>query len=395
MKVSTQSVAGWRHLLKAIAICLATLVGVVALPSTAAAFPYCAAAVGQKSYSAFTVDGRFELSLTVPNGRDATGLMRMAGEQGKEIVLNGQMSSDSFLPGPCDLRFGWRQSSTGKSGTGLLTITDGQLSGWIAVAGGEQRRITPVPFAPNGAGAGAGAGGGNAPAGGASGAYNNAIVEFARNSIGKCVNSDYGSDCECTRLVEAALAHVGAKPGSNYVWGQEVTGAIMPGDIIQFWSTKFSGPNSSWSTAIPGQHTAIVEAVKSGSIVTLIHQNDGEKITHRGAIPGVGIDIDLNWPHSGSYKVYRAVSAAAFQDLKRPEPGPAAGSPVTVALAVDLYAGPNGVGAPIGVLDDGTVGVTLLEACRDNWCHVKWPGHEGWVYSGPDYNALGLPGGGQ
>jgi len=79
-------------------------------------------------------------------------------------------------------------------------------------------------------------------------ASGNAIVQFAQAHLGVCVNSAWGSDCECTRLVEAALASAGDWQGSNYVWG-DVVGDIQPGDIIQFWDTHFTGPNLSWGVA--------------------------------------------------------------------------------------------------------------------------------------------------
>ena len=61
---------------------------------------------------------------------------------------------------------------------------------------------------------------------------------------------------------------------------------------------------------------------------------------------------------------------------------------VHVKMPVDVYAAPGGNGPSTGQLAAGTAGVELVQACQDNWCHVRWPGHEGWVYSGPDYNAL-------
>jgi hypothetical protein len=64
---------------------------------------------------------------------------------------------------------------------------------------------------------------------------------------------------------------------------------------------------------------------------------------------------------------------------------------VTVALAVDLYAAPGGEGQPSGMLPAGTPDVTLIAPCADNWCHVRWPTGDGWVYSGPDYPSLKLP----
>ncbi len=64
---------------------------------------------------------------------------------------------------------------------------------------------------------------------------------------------------------------------------------------------------------------------------------------------------------------------------------------VAVVQSVDLYAKPGGKGRPKGTLEAGTEKVTLLEPCSDNWCHVKWPAGQGFVYSGPDYQSLQLP----
>lgn len=61
---------------------------------------------------------------------------------------------------------------------------------------------------------------------------------------------------------------------------------------------------------------------------------------------------------------------------------------VTVVQAVDLYAAAGGDDDAIGSLDVGTAGVTLIGACQGSWCHVKWPGHEGWVYNADDYRSL-------
>ena len=61
---------------------------------------------------------------------------------------------------------------------------------------------------------------------------------------------------------------------------------------------------------------------------------------------------------------------------------------VAVKKTVDVYDAPGGNGSRVGELAAGTAGVELVQACQDNWCHVRWPGHEGWVYSGPDYNSL-------
>jgi hypothetical protein len=79
------------------------------------------------------------------------------------------------------------------------------------------------------------------------------------------------------------------------------------------------------------------------------------------------------------------------QGNPEPEPGPPDQQFVEVNLSVDVYARPGGVGKPEGVLEANTKEVVLLEPCNDNWCHVKWPAGQGWVYSGPDYQSLKLP----
>jgi hypothetical protein len=72
-----------------------------------------------------------------------------------------------------------------------------------------------------------------------------------------------------------------------------------------------------------------------------------------------------------------------------PPPPAAALNAVSVKLSVELFQSPGGDGRKIGELEAGTAGVVLLSPCEDNWCHVRWPGREGWVYSGQDYNSLG------
>jgi hypothetical protein len=74
-----------------------------------------------------------------------------------------------------------------------------------------------------------------------------------------------------------------------------------------------------------------------------------------------------------------------------PPPQPPAEKTVTVALDVEVYDQPGGNGKVIGDLIAGTQGVFLAEPCRaDHWCHVKGnvPNGEGWVWSGPGYEAL-------
>ena len=50
---------------------------------------------------------------------------------------------------------------------------------------------------------------------------------------------------------------------------------------------------------------------------------------------------------------------------------------VEVKLTVDVYEAAGGDGRSTGQLRAGTPDVELVQACQDNWCHVRWPGHEG------------------
>jgi hypothetical protein len=88
-------------------------------------------------------------------------------------------------------------------------------------------------------------------------------------------------DGECTHLVGAALAFVGASPGNfsnpqHYVWGtmvsQDTIANAQRGDIIQFEEAAFTGPSGSWGPGPGGHHTAIVSA-RNGTKLTLVEQN--------------------------------------------------------------------------------------------------------------------------
>lgn len=64
---------------------------------------------------------------------------------------------------------------------------------------------------------------------------------------------------------------------------------------------------------------------------------------------------------------------------------------VEVLQSVDLYSKPGGDDRDkIGSLDKGTAQVTLIGS-QAPWYDVKWPGHEGWVYSGSGWVSLKLP----
>lgn len=60
---------------------------------------------------------------------------------------------------------------------------------------------------------------------------------------------------------------------------------------------------------------------------------------------------------------------------------------VTVVRDTNLFDGMEG-NATGRILREGTRGVTLVEPCIRNWCHVRWPAGQGWVYSGGDHVSL-------
>jgi hypothetical protein len=70
--------------------------------------------------------------------------------------------------------------------------------------------------------------------------------------------------------------------------------------------------------------------------------------------------------------------------------GPAS-TAIAVVQSVDMYSKKYGEGRKTGILHQGTTGVTLLEPCDDNWCHVKFRTGQGWVYNGDDYRSLEIP----
>ena len=120
------------------------------------------------------------------------------------------------------------------------------------------------------------------------------LISFASQNMGKKIGGG-----QCTELVDAALAFAGAAPGSNYVWGTNVTGQrIRPGDILQFEGCRFETTNR-WDE-FP-HHTAIVGGF-SGSTVHLLHQNVN------GIDSGVvATQLDLSTKTKGSIMVFRPI----------------------------------------------------------------------------------------
>jgi hypothetical protein len=155
------------------------------------------------------------------------------------------------------------------------------------------------------------------------GPLGDAVVNYARAHMSQCVEGNgviHPSACpalapgavgpgECTQLPQAALAALGALPpvfrGAmppnmlryEYVWGTPVNPPYQPGDIIQFWFYSTTSPSGAkWWTS--RGHTAIIAQAHPGGMLNLLEQNNGVRaVTARW--------LDLDWPHTGWYFVYR------------------------------------------------------------------------------------------
>lgn len=129
-------------------------------------------------------------------------------------------------------------------------------------------------------------------------ATNNHILAFTKQSIGTTVGRG-----ECWDLAQKALDYSGSiwKKPFQFGFPLKKGETLLPGDIIQFQSTRFEwkkGNQSGWKQLGAPNHTSIVYAVK-GTQIQLAHQNvNGER--------KVFLDlIDLKNIVSGSYKIYR------------------------------------------------------------------------------------------
>src|SRR5262245_44032181 len=158
------------------------------------------------------------------------------------------------------------------------------------------------------------AGGTNPPP--APGSLGAKIVAYAVSHLGPCVADGNGTirpgvcgpkegigPGECTHLAQSALAAAGARAPNfsttPYTWGNVTQRPYQPGDIIQFTNTYLKGPNGYWYTDT--QHTAIIEVVRSGTVVGLIQQHSPERTVTRA-------DLDLGWTITrGSIAVFRPV----------------------------------------------------------------------------------------
>lgn len=114
---------------------------------------------------------------------------------------------------------------------------------------------------------------------------NSKVLQFAKSKLGKKVGSG-----ECFDLADQALQKAGAKTASDYgkvtatadyVWGKRVDlSQVRPGDIIQFrnYKMKVKTTTDEWISEeeqTRPHHTAVVEAVGSDGLLTILEQNVG------------------------------------------------------------------------------------------------------------------------
>lgn len=130
---------------------------------------------------------------------------------------------------------------------------------------------------------------------------NRLVVELAGQQLGTTVARG-----ECWDLAALVLNRYEADWDKQYRFGRKVNPAkecVYPGDIIQFEGVvvKYRIGNATYTETM-AHHTAMVYAVKSPGVFTLIHQNTGTS----GRKVGLS-DLDLKTIVKGKYIVYRPV----------------------------------------------------------------------------------------
>jgi hypothetical protein len=136
------------------------------------------------------------------------------------------------------------------------------------------------------------------------------------------------------------------------------------------------------------------ESCAAGEAMTGIHGRYGSYVDALGVTCGPKPVADVAGPPDIIVRppgLPGDIISAPKPQPQTPPPPPPPPPQVTVLLDVDVYNAPDGAGQKIALLRAGTPGVTLVEPCRNNWCHVNWPAGQGWAYSGPDYRSLKVP----
>jgi hypothetical protein len=128
---------------------------------------------------------------------------------------------------------------------------------------------------------------------------NAAVLAFAESKIGEKVGNG-----QCWTLAAEALKSAGAKHANGYTFGKKLDkdAEILPGDIFQFTSAKFSGikGNYKWTVTLgEPHHTAVVGKVIGKTKYEILEQNPG---------PVKRATIDFDDLKSGSWEAWRPVA---------------------------------------------------------------------------------------
>lgn len=119
------------------------------------------------------------------------------------------------------------------------------------------------------------------------------VLAFCEANLNRCVGRG-----ECWDLGAEALKAIGARPAIGTCFGAPVKPIdAEPGDIIQFYSCKFQGPNYTASCGAP-HHTAVIAAAHLDTI-EVYEQNSCNR---RYVTPG---QYNLGHLTGGSFQIYR------------------------------------------------------------------------------------------
>jgi hypothetical protein len=166
----------------------------------------------------------------------------------------------------------------------------------------------------------------------------------------------------------------------------EYTGHISGDGLLDGETRDRLNPESTarWSQRPYGDEPTIKPAAKCVDVATPLLPRPGATPAPPPPAPASPLE------QSGVLK--NRPGAGDISTQTKPTPPPPPPPQVTVLLDVDVCASPAGCDdkTRLGVLPAGQEGVTLVER-QDPEYHVKWPGPEGWVYSGPGYESLKLP----
>jgi hypothetical protein len=153
---------------------------------------------------------------------------------------------------------------------------------------------------------------------------NQRVLDFCTKNVGRKVGNG-----QCAVLAEEALKAAGARRfppyglEADYVWGRLVrtvnpktdgTGAVQPGDILQFRDAYFyrktTHPDGSWEESYneAEHHTAVVERVyQKGKVLVILGQNTGPSEKEEERLVVQRETINFAELQKGWVKIYRPV----------------------------------------------------------------------------------------